>query len=111
MPFFNRDDVVTITAEEAKAAFDADPGAFIIYVREPGEFASGRIAGAVNVPLSELEQGALPARCLAGAGPVYIYCRSGRRSLAAALLLKRAGCARPINFGGILDWPYGVTKP
>lgn len=43
----------SISAEAAKAR--VKKGAFLLDVRSPGEFAEGHLAGAVNVPVNELE--------------------------------------------------------
>lgn len=60
----------------------------IFDVREVHEYAGGHIAGAFNLPLSELQAGqiAIPEgrRCL-------IYCESGARCPAAAERLQAAG--------------------
>lgn len=49
-------------------------GAYIIDVRERGEFANGHIKDAVNIPLSELRQriNEVPKD-----KPVYLHCRTG----------------------------------
>lgn len=40
--------------------------------------------------------------------PIFIYCRSGYRSKKAAQVLVNAGYKRIYEFGGILDWKYGL---
>ena len=37
-----------------------------------------------------------------------IYCRSGVRSVTAAVALEKMGYTHLANFGGILDWPYEI---
>jgi phage shock protein E len=63
-------------------------GATLLDVRTPEEFASGHPDGAVLIPVSELAAriGELPRD-----RPVVVYCRSGRRSAAAAEQLRTAG--------------------
>jgi hypothetical protein len=46
----------------------------VIDVREPMEYASGHIAGSLNVPLARLQQADLPQ------GPLVLVCQSGNRS-------------------------------
>ncbi|MFM2122977.1 MAG: hypothetical protein RLZZ589_1414, partial [Cyanobacteriota bacterium] len=46
----------------------------VIDVREPMEYASGHIAGSINVPLRRLHQADLPQ------GPLVLVCQSGNRS-------------------------------
>ena len=55
-------------------------GAFLIDVREPNEFASGHVAGATSLPLSELERvGELVEDRSA---PIFLYCASGGQTQA-----------------------------
>lgn len=78
-------------------------GARILDVRTPGEFASGHVDGALNIPVSEL-----PAR-LAEVGskdvPVILYCRSGARSAQAASLLRSSGFREVIDVGPMSAFP------
>jgi rhodanese-related sulfurtransferase len=66
------------------------PGAALVDVREPGEFAGRRLPGSVNVPLSSLESDA--AR-LPKDKPVIVLCGSGARSRDAARRLSALGFA------------------
>jgi rhodanese-related sulfurtransferase len=78
----------------------------LVDVRTPEEFASGHLLGAVNVPLSELQNNlAAWVPRLPRDVPVVLQCRSGARSTQAAQILIRAGFANVLNLdGGILDW-------
>jgi len=62
-------------------------GALLLDVREPAEFASGHVPGAVNLPLGRV---AAEAHRFAGRS-VCVICRSGQRSLRAAALLNGHG--------------------
>ena len=89
-------------------AFRADPGAVLIDVREPDEYAEGRIPGSRNIPLSELEErfdelGAKDAH-------LYVYCLSGGRSGRAEGILKQAGFTNVKNIGGISDYKGEMEK-
>lgn len=86
---------------DLKAALDS--GAWLLDVRTPGEFATGHVPGATNVPLAEL--GAHLAELQARRDePVHVICQSGGRSAAASGVLQDAGFA-PINvLGGTLAW-------
>ncbi len=66
------------------------PGVQIIDVRTPEEFASGHIAGAVNIPVQSAEFGTRIA-ALDPAGQYAVYCRSGNRSQPAVEAMKNAG--------------------
>lgn len=63
-------------------------GATLLDVRTPGEFADGHLDGALNVPVQALPAGAAE---LPKDRPVVVYCRSGRRSAAAAEMLRARG--------------------
>jgi rhodanese-related sulfurtransferase len=80
----------------------------LIDVREPREFKTGYIPGAVNWPLSELK-GHLDE--ISKDQKVFLYCRSGMRSQQAARMLSRKGYKSLYNLqGGILAWDGKVTK-
>ena len=59
----------------------------VLDVRRADEFSSGHLAGALNIPLHELDQRLLEIP----PGEVWVHCRSGFRAGAAASLLQRAG--------------------
>lgn len=71
----------------AFAAAHAD-GAFVIDVREPYEYVSGHVPGALLVPMARVHAsiGELPR-----AERVYVICQSGNRSYTAAGWLRSAG--------------------
>lgn len=58
----------------------------IIDVREPAEFAGGRVPGAKNMPLSRFAPAALPKD-----RPVILICQAGGRSARALEACKSAG--------------------
>ena len=41
---------------------------------------------------------------------ILVYCRSGNRSRQAANKLLDLGFTNVKDFGGIIDWPYEITK-
>lgn len=71
--------------------------AFIVDVREPGEFALGHLKGAKNIPLSEFRgrMKEIPKN-----KPVYLHCRSSQRSYNALLALQAAGYDQVYNISG-----------
>jgi rhodanese-related sulfurtransferase len=74
----------------------------LLDVREPNEFASGHVKGAVNVPLGALA-GKLGS--LDPAAETFVICQSGNRSVTAVRLLDRAGFAHAYNVkGGTSAW-------
>ncbi|WP_293813801.1 rhodanese-like domain-containing protein [uncultured Aquitalea sp.] len=70
-------------------------GAVIIDVREPAEYASGHVAGAINIPLSVLPEHVADLKRLSK--PLVVYCRSGARSGMARKMLVDAGVEDVIN--------------
>lgn len=83
----------------------------LIDVREAAEVkASGRAAGAINIPLSLLPLKAdpnQPGQTISPGRPVVVYCASGARSAQAAQLLTRLGYGPVTNLGGLRDWAAG----
>ena len=69
-------------------------------MRTPEEFASGHIEGAHNIPYESIEAG-VAALGLAKDTPIYLYCRSGRRSGIASEALEKKGFTRLVNAGGL----------
>jgi rhodanese-related sulfurtransferase len=100
------DEITTLAPGEVKAVLDKDEkGEFLLLdVRQPEEYEAGHIPGAMLIPLGELE-----ARHeeLERDKKIIAYCRSGHRSMAAAIALCGLGF-KNINHleGGILNWHY-----
>jgi len=75
----------------------------LIDVREPAEFAAGRIHGALNLPLSSFDPKALPAP--EHPRMVVLQCGSGVRSANAIAQCQRAGIKVDSHLaGGINAW-------
>jgi rhodanese-related sulfurtransferase len=87
------------SAEARKLVAD---GAKLVDVRSPGEFGSGHIPGAINVPVGEIG-GKLK---LLGEKdkPVIVYCASGTRSAMARSVLKAQGFGKVFNLGSMGRW-------
>ncbi|MFO0920205.1 MAG: rhodanese-like domain-containing protein [Candidatus Saccharimonadales bacterium] len=69
----------------------------IIDVREPNEYASGHVDGAINIPPSALMSGAKALNNLDRDTKLIVYCKTGSRSSVAIELLKRIGFTNTIN--------------
>lgn len=94
----------THDVDEWKRLYEDTPGAFLLDVRTPAEFAQGHIEGATLVPVDEVKSRAseLPAD---KSTPLFVYCRSGNRSATASAVLADLGYTDVHNLaGGILDW-------
>lgn len=74
-----------------------ESGAYIVDVREKGEYAASHLKNAVNIPLSELRMrlNEIPKDC-----PVYLHCRSSQRSYNAIMALYQHGFDNVINIAG-----------
>ena len=73
----------------------------LVDVREPMEYATERIAGALLYPLSSFEGAHLPAD---GERAVVFHCAAGGRSLTAARMRMAAGQGAAHMAGGISEW-------
>ena len=78
--------------------------AVILDVRQPSEFAEGHIEGAVNLDWLDEEAFKEGVAKLDKAKTYYIYCRSGRRSNAAAEKMQSDGFKVYDLKGGIKQW-------
>lgn len=82
--------VGTITASELVQRQRAYTAPFILDVRTPGEYASGHIKGALNVPHDELES-RLDGLPKDKSAEIVVYCRSGKRAGIAEKTLVEKG--------------------
>lgn len=75
--------------------------AVIIDVRTPQEFASGHIAGAINIPHERIGTGVANLKGISKTSPVLLYCRSGNRSGLAKNALESLGYSQVVNGGSL----------
>jgi rhodanese-related sulfurtransferase len=90
------------------------PSQVVIDVREPGEYASGHLPGAINLPRGVLEfqihahpaMGCTTSDALAASDrPLLLYCLSGGRAALAADSLQQLGFSQVSSLaGGITAW-------
>ena len=101
-PAASADPVPTLSPRELAARRERGEALDLVDVREPHEWAQGRIQGARLVPLATLRE----ARAtFDDARDVVVYCRSGARSAAAVRQLRALGVERVWSLaGGILRW-------
>ena len=107
-----RAEVTEVAPADARPEVDA--GALVVDVREPGEFAAGHIAGAVNVPRGMLELKAAADSPVADTQlterldkRVLLYCTKSpsARSLLSAQTLARLGYEKvAVLAGGLNAW-------
>ena len=76
----------------------------IVDVRTPEEYASGHIAGALNLNVQDSTFKSQALAKLDKARPSAVYCRSGKRSALAASILAAEGMKVTNLLGGIIAW-------
>ncbi len=82
--------------------YQSQPEAILLDVRQPDEYALGHLPNARNVPLQKLRDFSLEVTDWDT--PVYIYCRSGNRSLQAVTVLRGVGFTQVYDLGGIMGY-------
>lgn len=84
------------TSDHTKLAEVIKEGAFLVDVRSPGEFSSGSVKGAVNIPLDILPQQMIKFK---GKKNIVVFCRSGNRSSMAKSILAQNGYLNVLDGG------------
>ena len=75
-------------------------GALVIDVRSPGEFNSGHMPSAINIPLDVLEA-AMPVRLPDRNQVLLLHCQSGMRSGVAVKKLRSLDYTNTFNLGSL----------
>lgn len=95
--------VGAVSVQEA-SLMSGQQQAVIIDVRENAEWQQRHIPNVIHIPLGELAK-RLPELDRYKDSPIITQCRSGKRSLQAALTLKSAGFSQVYNMeGGLNAW-------
>ena len=97
-----------ISFAEAKEILDNDTNAVLLDVREEAEYITGHAVDAVLLPLRELDASSAAEAIPSHDTSVLVYCRSGRRSREAALILAELGYTEVYDIGSLIGWPYGT---
>ena len=97
-----------LSAADAKIMMDLSQDVIILDVRTQEEYDSGHIDGALLLPDTDINEKAEDLLSDKSA-TILVYCRSGRRSAAAAQNLADMGYTDVYDFGGIIDWPYDTV--
>jgi adenylyltransferase/sulfurtransferase len=102
--------VQDVDPEGLARQLDSEAPPFLVDVREPWEWAVSNLSGrgARLIPLGELDErlGEIPRD-----RPVVVYCRTGQRSMTAALRMVNAGFSDVSNLrGGMAAWAR-VVEP
>ena len=98
-----------ISMDEAKTLMEKEEGYILLDVRTKGEYESGYIPGAINIPLSDIDEkiiSFLPDK----SQMILVYCRSGNRSREASDKLSKLGYTNILEIGGINAWKGEIVK-
>ncbi len=95
-----------ISQEKAKEMMEDLKEYIILDVRTKAEYESGHIKGAVNVPNEEIYDEEILD--IDFDTLIFVYCRSGHRSLNASAKLGLIGYTNIYEFGGINTWKYEI---
>lgn len=95
-----------ISQEKAKEMMEDLKEYIILDVRTKAEYESGHIKGAVNVPNEEIYDEEILD--IDFDTPIFVYCRSGHRSLNVSAKLGLIGYTNIYEFGGINTWKYEI---
>ncbi|MBM6993828.1 MAG: rhodanese-like domain-containing protein [Prevotella sp.] len=100
------ENIQSVGADQFEQSIVAD-SVQLVDVRTAEEYAEGHIAYAENNDVQQPTFKAKALQTLQKDKPVYVYCRSGKRSLVAANILAEAGF-KVVNLrGGIMEWADG----
>ena len=102
-----KDRYCEITVGEAYRLISAQE--IMVDIRTREEYDGGHIENAVLVP-NESIGSEMPEALPDKEATLLVYCRSGRRSKDAAQKLLELGYQKVCDFGGVIDWPYGLVK-
>ena len=98
-----------ISMDEAKTLMEKEEGYILLDVRTKGEYEIGYIPGAINIPLSGIDEkiiSSLPDK----SQMILVYCRSGNRSREASDKLSKLGYSNVLEIGGINAWKGEIVK-
>ena len=105
-------EIASVTAQQFNSEIKGD-NKTILDVRTPEEYADGHIDNAININVLSPDFPERASKSISKKDTVYVYCRSGKRSLDAAQKLSRLGY-KVVNLkDGIMGWQesgFPVTK-
>ncbi|MDQ7025808.1 MAG: molybdopterin-synthase adenylyltransferase MoeB [Anaerolineae bacterium] len=117
------EDVQAISVSDLKALMDSDANIVVLDVRDPHEWEIAAIDGTLRIPKGDIQaakNGVLAGRKLYEETilndipkdkPLYVHCRSGKRSADSILFLKEVGYNSSNMWnvvGGILAWAQEI---
>ncbi len=100
----NGEEITNITVAELKAELAKSEAIQLVDVRTPAEWQKGTIKGAMRINVLGDDFVAELEKSVSKEKPVYVYCRSGRRSMKAAKILAKKGYKVYNLIGGYKAW-------
>ena len=98
-----------VSAAEAQKMMASEKDYVIVDVRTKGGYATGHIPKAINIPNENIDK-TPPAELKDKNQLIFVYCRSGARSMTASNKLAQMGYTNIVEMGGIKDWHGEVVK-
>ncbi|SCH49353.1 rhodanese-like domain-containing protein [Romboutsia sp. 1001713B170207_170306_H8] len=105
---FGSRNYTNINNEELQSIIKNNKNALILDVRTIGEFRSGHIPNAKNIPVHELNTQINNLDAYKN-DDIIVYCASGGRSSSAANILNKNGFNKVYNLGGIGKYKGKLT--
>jgi len=100
-----------ITVREVKQHLDAGKTLHMIDVREPHEFATAKIEGAVLVPMRTVPAELQDLATKAAEAPLIVFCHHGMRSLNVVHWLREQGVENCASMAGGIDAWSATVDP
>lgn len=97
-----------IDFENAHRLISEKADSVILDVREEEEYITGHAVGAALFPVDTIDEKTAAELIPSKNTPLFIYCRSGRRSKIASEKLSRLGYTEIYDIGSLAGWPYGL---
>jgi len=97
-----------ITGVMAQEIRESNSGVIMLDVRNPDEYNSGHVEGAILIPVGELESrlSELPDKDAI----IILYCRSGMRSASAFIILANNGYTNVYDMQRASNWPGDLVE-
>ncbi|TVZ51892.1 rhodanese-like domain-containing protein [Dokdonia sp. Hel_I_53] len=97
--------MVDLTVNEWKEKVANDPNAIIVDVRTDEEIEEGMIENAQQIDIYGGQEFLDGIKSLEKSKNIYVYCRSGKRSVQACMLMEQEGFENTYNLlGGYMEW-------
>lgn len=97
------DNIISVSAPEFDKEIKAD-SVQLLDVRTPQEYTEEHIDGALNIDVQSDDFQKMAEKDLSKDSTIFVYCRSGRRSMDAAKILTKLGY-KVVNLkGGVIEW-------